>query len=1386
MDEHSVSFTLNGKGEEIGMGVAFSGEGFRPVSGVYACVSFNRREKLRLILGGKGTEPFKYPPPDGYRGIGEAIHDAIKEREFLLNEEKVLIDPTSSISNDESSAGNNKRYICDFSDGEHGHELFAWQHRYYGSDASVHLGAGRPGLFGGSSGNLKTSKSSAGSKTSDDPRAADISSRLTRILSKSSTPSTPATSDQNEEEGESDTEPITILQDAYEKINAEVNKELKEICASLCVLYSQKLVMNTMVSHSTQFSLRSFLPSSPDTPWSSTAESDEQEVGRKLWQVIEHVTSLQSSGWVGEAGAMAVAAEALGLGISVGDNSPKLAPAGMCTVSQSNDQVLLACGGLTQFLTSAISPKGLLDSSGFTSTSLTLSACAENAFGSEVGGSLPFIRSSLQSAVTSSPCFRKILLAAVRRSIRLLAVTEYTADEGTSEDDESEESKQPPQSDTSSIAIAPDARLVSFLTGTLLSKPVSERLSTSENIAVRCCLFEAWCIGLLSASSPWRMVCALTSAGILNTCPQALPFAASRIPTIANCLGRLESTVLRRTWAERASVPVCSKYVQSYVELLTSVKRALRLCPDTSIPSFISSMSVQVDAATPLSSTPSCSHDQDDPANNISECNSWECSEGWLVSNTGWEVWTGTVETMQVEWKMPSRSSVRTLMDGGEGPPLLREGCTVMRGVDWDTNNNDDGKDVYEQDKLDKEEQRRAAEEEEERLAAEQEAKEEAEKVAAEETTETVDPDPANEVDPASDPAIDPADDPAIDPADDPAVDTTNDPVTSNTSSAKEEEKEKKTDKPKKKKKKAIPSKLPVGTVLSIEAWDGVPAMARRVRWHLTGKEGIYPYGGGGGRFDLVHVETNEKETRVKKKHPPPESLEQCASRYGFGQQRISNVILRLHNCPQRNGQIKDGDANCDGILEWPDFGAGIRVACTFYSDGAISITEKDLLYGSKDSGWDQRFGQPNYVSGSTTVLTPTQVSANYCDNSLSTHDEFLGSSSFLVKNLRNKEQDGGRLRVTSEMRLLRSKQSAVAFEPSLSFSSSQPPPICFDPTFHASSISLSKDMRSVTCATSDGRGVAFGNVGFTKGVHYWEVKLEKAEIGSVYIGVAEKPGSGPSGSSQGSSLGFAGQPRLNRWLGYGFVNFRATYASGAERVYGAHCHNGDTVGVLLDCDAGRISYFLDGVKYGEHILSDLGCAFENLSPFGFNADGCGSGGVGQGAPSGVDGGRSGRFPANGAVRPKALWPVIGLRHPGDRVTMSAKWLSSQGVDPTKVVNNILAVDEVLCVYEERAQQLPATPRINPEALSALPLPQWFIEESYNEYTRWKSGRWLWSETRGSGPCKLSSYGLDVDLDTSPLACAAASASIGLPIAMLSGDRVDVSVLCMPSISFIF
>eukprot|EP00957_Ditylum_brightwellii_P122538 9344736-Ditylum_brightwellii.AAC.1 len=226
--------------------------------------------------------------------------------------------------------------------------------------------------------------------------------------------------------------------------------------------------------------------------------------------------------------------------------------------------------------------------------------------------------------------------------------------------------------------------------------------------------------------------------------------------------------------------------------------------------------------------------------------------------------------------------------------------------------------------------------------------------------------------------------------------------------------------------------------------------------------------------------------------------------------------------------------------------------------------------------------------------------------------------------------------------------------------------------------------------------------------------------------------------SSGSSSFGFDSQPRLNRWLGWGFVNFRATYTAGAERVYGAHCHAGDTVGVLLDCDAGRISYFFDGVKYGEHILNDLGCAFENVSPFGFNADGCGSGGAGQGAPSGIEGGRGGRYPANGAVRPRALWPVIGLRNPGDRVTISGKWMTGVGVDGVTVLRRSLDVDEILCGYEGQNASFRSRPLVDndkekeeiPE-LSSVIFPKWFVNETYIEYERWRSGRWLRSSTRG-------------------------------------------------------
>jgi SPRY domain len=875
-----------------------------------------------------------------------------------------------------------------------------------------------------------------------------------------------------------------------------------------------------------------------------------------------------------------------------------------------------------------------------------------------------------------------------------------------------------------------------------MSKPVEQSIGQQSYADVVEDLLQAWSIGLLSASLPWRMVCAFTVAGILNKSPRALAPAVAAFPTLARFYGRLESTVSRRVWAERAAVPVCSRYVQAMIELLAAVKRSVSV--QEMPPEFMNFWGkISVDAATPLPMSIYCAPENESPES------SWESRDGWISSDTSWEVWTGTVEYMPLDWETPSRSPVRSLMDGGEGPPMLREGCYVMRGLDWSndgsgaTDGDYDGKAMYEAEKAKREKEKRNAEDEA--------------KGTGDDGSPQEDGSDENENSPSGDPT-------AESPTQDPVTEASN--SDSGTHEVKATPEQVDTTSSKKEMKKKIPSpKLPVGTVISIVPWNGLPGLGRKVRWHLTGKEGVYRYGGDGGRYDISHVEMNEKGTRVKKRHPLPESSEQCAARHGFGANKKYSVVLRLQRGTQQRGP---GEGKLVGVLEWPDFGAGVLVHCELHSDGAISVTEKQLIYGSKDAGWEARFGQPSFVPGATFILRSTNASGvaasdvNAKSPYVSFFEEVLGSTSYTASALRNRA-DGSNVTVTCEMRLLRSRQTVRMSTTSTTgpCEAPIPPPIHFDREYHASSLQLSRDGRTVSCITSDGRGAAYASIGFTKGVHYWEVKLEQADIGSVFIGVAEKPNSSGSGGSYDTP------PRLNRWPGWGFVNFRATYSSGAERVYGAHCHAGDTVGVLLDCDAGRVSFFFDGLKYGEHILNDLGCAFENLSPFGFNVDGCGSGGAGQGAPSGIEGGRGGRYPAQGSVRPRALWPVIGLRNNGDRVTISPKWTTSYGVDGVTSTRNALAVDELLFKYAESSSTCTVVAK---ECDNVLP--EWFISEAFREYQRWYSAKWRRSVTRGSGPYRQTSYGLDVDLDASPIACAMACASLGLKRALLAGDRV--------------
>jgi len=165
-------------------------------------------------------------------------------------------------------------------------------------------------------------------------------------------------------------------------------------------------------------------------------------------------------------------------------------------------------------------------------------------------------------------------------------------------------------------------------------------------------------------------------------------------------------------WAERAGVPVCSRYVQAYVDLLSSIRYSM-----VSDSHLLLEDKISMDAATPL---PMEGQTKSEKCGNSSVSishKSWEWDEGWISCDAGWEVWTGSIECMAVDWTAPSRSAVRSLMDGGEGPPMLREGCFVVRGLDWDDENSgtltgkEDGKDKYEKEKKERERQQNESQE---------------------------------------------------------------------------------------------------------------------------------------------------------------------------------------------------------------------------------------------------------------------------------------------------------------------------------------------------------------------------------------------------------------------------------------------------------------------------------------------------------------------------------------------------------------------------------------------------------------------------------------------------------------------------------------------------
>lgn len=438
----------------------------------------------------------------------------------------------------------------------------------------------------------------------------------------------------------------------------------------------------------------------------------------------------------------------------------------------------------------------------------------------------------------------------------------------------------------------------------------------------------------------------------------------------------------------------------------------------------------------------------------------------------------------------------------------------------------------------------------------------------------------------------------------------------------------------------------------------GESGLTVTVKWEAGN---TYKYRWCNEKYDLVIVDVNDRN-QIIKRYPVPRD---CKYRGSFSKELKTGVRLIINKIsyPLKEPQ------QIDGIIEFPQYNGRITINGKIQPNGTISFIEERFISGFCNRGWNTRFGTDHWRSG--TKYTGTFKYINY--KTLVINLTYVITINIDGKELHNMGKIG--LRNTE---LFTFQKETLGNGVVLNSSNSTTAGIT------ASTASKTNDVlktevdinidgaRSSIKQTMKGyQPISLGSVGFNNGINYWEINIDHTnQPGDIAVGIIANQ-TKPSDSCI---------PYQKLWRGNYYVSYRAIQenirGAAIEKIYGTFYGSGDTIGVLLNSDKGFISFYYDGYKFAEHILSDLGPACTRLL--------------------------NGKSYSSETV----LYPHVCMKNKDEQITLNGKWFSMQGVSISQTLQEFRLAHSLIQFWlHKHGDKLPLS----------------FLQESYEYYKRWIS-----------------------------------------------------------------